>query len=245
MSLYGITGLAIGYGVGILWFVLPLAVFMRRDLRRRWLWALGVLAFPFAYLAAIQVGRLRGPGWRGWAVRIFVAGAVAIGFIWLGGSQWVNTPESFEFRGHLVSLFTSEIASVEGRLVRTFNAGEFETAESADVFPAAFAIASLAVLAGAMQFYGPIVKSIVFALLFTSCSFVTTLVTEAWLIDAFASEQAGNEQADVGDYRQFYRFHLWYLVMFGVAVFWARSDIRNETNAADAIDEHAPTDSTP
>lgn len=241
MPLFAIIALAIGLCFVIHWIALPITVLMRRNLTRRWLWMLGVLALPLAYIAAVQSGHLRSPSWRGWVTRAVIAGAVAFGVVQLGRSSWVNTAAVFEVKGSLVSLFTSEIASVEGRVIHTLGGNVIQNGESANAFPSAFAVASIAIVAGAMQFYGPIIKAFFLAVMSFGCSFVTTLVTEAWLIDAFATGQPHEIQAAVRDFRTFYNFHLWYLVAFLAAVLWAWYDIRCELRTATA----SPHDDTP
>lgn len=228
MTLFAIIGFAIGLCFGLQWIALPIAIFMRRGLTRRWLWGLGVLALPFVYVAAFQSGYLRSPSWRSWVARVAIAAAVVFGIIQLGGSSWANSSAVFELKGTLASLFTSEIASVEGRIIRTLDGNTVQSSESAHAFPAAFAVASFAIVAGAMQFYGPIIKSISLALLFFGCSFVTTLITQAWLIDALSTDQPYEVLAALHDCQTFYNFHLWYLVTFCAAVFWAWYDIRRE-----------------
>ncbi|MEN1679548.1 MAG: hypothetical protein AAGJ46_08135 [Planctomycetota bacterium] len=199
---------------------------MQRSLPRRWVWTLAVLFFPVLYIAVFQRGRLQGPDWLGWTKRAVAAAAVVLGLLALGGSPWLNSEAVFQFRVEVMSLFTPEISSVIGRAIGTVGGGSIATSELTHLFAAPVAVASLAVVAGAMQYYGPVFKSIVLAAVFITCSAATSIVTEAWMIDAFSKGSSLYPLIDRT--RIAFDMYLWCLAVFVAALAWAWFDTRDE-----------------
>lgn len=231
-----VANLCVTLAYALLYVSLPFTAFSRKDLSRRWLWAIGIFLCPLLFFFMIQKGRLESPSILGWALRFVLAGAAFFALGKIGDSTFVNSPTMLHLKGNAAMLFSSEIEFVHGGAIYATGKRTFEDQRFCS---SAFAIAGTAVILGALQFYAPVVKSAFLAIFFFCVSLTLHIALTGWYIDAVSKSVSDDLVSVLYTSRSLQGFYAVLLMLIAAVAMWTWSDIRHYQKPADAgsVDE--------
>lgn len=190
-------------------------------------WAILTVFLNPLVVVSVQRHRLPIPNWGSWLIRVLVAVVVAVGLVKLGDSEIMRSRLMLELKGHLVSMFISEIVVVQGHRL---DVGD-EWLVQSTFCNAAFATSAIVFAFAMCLFRNPFEKALILAV----CAFATTLLIDSVFLAQYltASEEV---RIATHDLRPTASSYVPIIVYFWLTVAWARFDARSAVETTGSLE---------